>query len=515
MLSRRRSPSRSGRSVVGAGGVATVFLAVALAVACAPRGPAPPPGPVGPRCAFGPRAVVASTSGAAALARPIGVVLPEGFDPGQAPIPAGPAERVLYAQLYQTLVGVGCAGEAEPLLARSWRVDEEGRRWTFTLRTGLRDWEGGPVTAARVVEGWLATQESAREPVRPARAPGPFARLGVLDPLTFLVETREPVAATFFARPELAVRTGAGVEGWPIGTGPFRPADLSRRPAPGSPVHLTGPTALELRPPSPDPRDDLDLGADLLVSDDPAVIEYALATSAFEAFPLGWERAYLLLTREPAVPASHPGEPSGQAPAVPLVLRGPERALAALARDAVRGEARAADWLPAACPIPPAAASGEPVRTLAPRVVYPAGDRVARSLAERLVAQARRPGSADAAWLSGSLPALMGRERPSAVGLPEPAFLESLRQGRDAAYLVSVEVDHEADGCGELERAAVLAPWLREAAARAGGGLEPATAVPLVETRATLLVRRGLEGLALDGQGVLHLEGLRRIGGGR
>jgi 3,4-dihydroxy-2-butanone 4-phosphate synthase len=108
----------------------------------------------------------------------------------------------------------------------------------------------------------------------------------------------------------------------------------------------------------------------------------------------------------------------------------------------------------------------------------------------------------------------MGRERPSAVGLPAPAFLESLRDGRDAGYLVSVELDHEADGCGELERATALAPWLREAVSRAGGDVQPGTAVPLVETRATLLVRRGLAGMALDGRGLLHLEGLRRIGQG-
>jgi peptide/nickel transport system substrate-binding protein len=53
--------------------------------------------------------------------------------------------------LYEPLVRRGTAGRFEPALATSWEADAEARRWSFTLRSGVRCHDGGPLDAHDVV----------------------------------------------------------------------------------------------------------------------------------------------------------------------------------------------------------------------------------------------------------------------------------------------------------------------------------------------------------------------------
>jgi len=74
---------------------------------------------------------------AAGLVQPtdtLTVALLGSVDPAHAPVAVSDAERLVFAQLYEPLVHVDCAGRVVPGLADSWRVDSGGRRWTFTLR---------------------------------------------------------------------------------------------------------------------------------------------------------------------------------------------------------------------------------------------------------------------------------------------------------------------------------------------------------------------------------------------
>ena len=75
-----------------------------------------------------------------------------------------------------------------------------------------------------------------------------------------------------------------------------------------------------------DPRDLLDEGVDLLLTRDPAALDYAATLPQFQSVPLPWQRTHVLLT---------PGRPR-TAPSLS------EEARQALADDAVRGEARGA-----------------------------------------------------------------------------------------------------------------------------------------------------------------------------
>ena len=489
-------PTRIARASVASG-----LVAVA---ACSGPAAAGGPGPPGGECVIAPPLHAEAAVSPDAAPRPVVVGLPGPVDPSHAPVPRTPAERLLFAQLYETLVRLDCGGRPEPALAASWSVDDGGRTWTFTLRADARDWEGDAVTATDVGSSWTRAQETPARPgaARPSRA---FVSLAVLGPRTLRAELPRPVAAGFFARPELAVRTREVEGGWPVGSGPFRPAPRASGTS-GAPLRsttLAGPVPLEMRVVAGDPRDALDQGVDLLVTSDPAVIDYATAGAAFRAVPLPWSRTWLVaLGAGVAAPAT--GTPAGAPPAVSWA---PRAALAALARDAVRADARPAEepTEPPAC-VPPDARFPPvaPEAARAARVVYRLGDPVARSLAERIVALALDARRADAAWLADAAPGLAGARPVRAAGLATGDFERALRAGGDAAYVVSVDTGR--DPCGTLEAAVAVAPWLLgPAPAGVVGGRQP-TLLPLIETRGTLLVHQGVGGVSVDGRGVLRLE---------
>jgi hypothetical protein len=222
----------------------------------------------------------------------------------------------------------------------------------------------------------------------------------------------------------------------------------------------------ELRP-GADPRDLLDAAAHVVVTRDRAALEYAAGLSAWTRVPLAWDRLYLLGSPVigPADSAAGPG------------IR------EALARDALRGDARPADpalvaWLRHCATdsngeSPPAG----PVRR---RVVYPRGDPVARALAERLVARTE----SDLSTLLG-VPAVMPGGTVTAAGLDPEAFASALTDRNDLAVVTSLPHRWAGD-CGPL---AGLVGW---------GLVEP-----LVETRAHALVRSGAGRLVSDRDAVL------------
>ena len=89
---------------------------------------------------------------------PIATVgLSDRIDPSNAPRPSNASERLLFRQLYETLVRVDCMGRVRPGLAASWRLDGDGRTWIVTLREGARFSDGTAVTAADVRAGWTGS----------------------------------------------------------------------------------------------------------------------------------------------------------------------------------------------------------------------------------------------------------------------------------------------------------------------------------------------------------------------
>ncbi|HEY7611977.1 MAG TPA: hypothetical protein VH764_03200 [Gemmatimonadales bacterium] len=217
-------------------------------------------------------------------------------------------------------------------------------------------------------------------------------------------------------------------------------------------------TTFSLRRLTGDPRDALDAGADVLLADDPELLAYARARSELVVQPLPWSRVYALVV------------PAGQRGFEDLIPGDSASLRAGLARDAVRVEARPAEgrywWAdPDACP----EVEESPTRTV--RGLWVAAqdwnDPVARAIAERLVALSSKP-----MRVTGGLDARS----------PIPA----IHSEHGSAYIVP------------LPRTALVP--CREVAAW------PAVAavVPLIETRRSVVVRRGVPPLTVEFDGRLR-----------
>jgi hypothetical protein len=347
-------------------------------------------------------------------------------------------------------------------LAVSWRLDADGRTWIVTLRENARFADGTLVTADQVRASWIANAagDSLRPDVRRL-----VESAVVLDERTLAVvlsqpRVDEPIA---LAHPDLAIAKPISGSSWPLGTRSGRITPLVDEPS-GKRAALVlarvGLPPIHFLPPASDHRDFLDAGVDLLLTREPAAVDYARTLPHVQMVPLAWHRTQVLL-----IPGRSP---------LPFLSQQDRQELAT---DAVRGEARGAQgpfWWQAwqGCGLDPSApqSQGPPVS----RIVYDASDTVAREVAGRFVGVGTY-------------------ER--AAGLTGGALAQALRLGADDAYLRSVNI-RSADPCRDLHELVDAAPWL-----------DPETIVPLIETRLQAVVRRGRSGLSAEWDGGITIAG--------
>ena len=208
-----------------------------------------------------------------------------------------------------------------------------------------------------------------------------------------------------------------------------------------------------------DLRDALDAGADVVPTDDAELLEYARANSDLVVHQLPWSRIYVLAIL------------TGQRGFEDLIPSDTAAFKEDLARDAVRVEARAAEgpfWWTS-----PGRCSGIGERATAsattPRVAASSGDDpVGRAIAERLVA-------------------LSGKAMRLVDGLYAGTPVTAIRSDLGTAYVVPVPRSTLAP-CRDI------ATWL-----------SGATVVPLIETRRSVIVRRGVPLLTVDFDGRLRV----------
>src|SRR2546427_333904 len=133
----------------------SALFAALVATACAPRA-APAPAPPAPPLALplAPLSVCDLPGDSTAHADTLTVAAPGAVDPAHAPMPVTSAERMLFRQLYETLLRVDCEGHLHPALAASWNSSDGGRTWTVTLADGAIFWDGVPVSARDVLAAW-------------------------------------------------------------------------------------------------------------------------------------------------------------------------------------------------------------------------------------------------------------------------------------------------------------------------------------------------------------------------
>jgi hypothetical protein len=427
------------------------------------------------------------------------VGLGDRIDPANAPHPSNESERLLFRQLYETLVRIDCDGHVRPGLAASWRLDVNGSTWIVTLREKARFSDGTPLTAADVVSGWSTGSTGELRPevrrlVRSAVAVGDQA-------LEITLRSERGDAPLALAHTDLAITRRVSGSLWPLGTRPVRIAPEGDTAASTStsvitliqlPVDTTFLDQTEnlsslrfLVAAGRDPRDLLDEGVDLLLTRDSTALAYAATLPQFVSVPLEWQRTHVLL-----VP--------GRARTAPTL---PAEAREALAHDAVRGEARGAlgpFWWQS-LPSCEAAYSQPPVQspTSTGRIVYDRVDGAARDLAERLVGLVSASGTGAAAILDALIGDRPSRTFQSAAGLTGNALATARRRRNDAGYIMVFD-RRPLDPCREMQVIVDNAGWV-----------DPETIIPLVDTRLHAVVRRGRSGVTKEWDGGLLIGTVR------
>jgi hypothetical protein len=346
-----------------------------------------------------------------------------------------------------TLVELDCLGEARPGLAAAWERHEGGRRWRFHVDRETHD---------RLDSRW--------------RRDGVAFDAGIDS--TAFGDGRMDVC---FSREHRGV-----------------PRVLSH-PALGIPV--VEPRTGHVRSSSDNARDLLENTVDVMITSDPAVVDYASTRPDLTTSPLPWSREYVLLSTS-RVEAIRRGEPVAPAP--------PELS-GRLARDAVRGEARAserpawwadydrncddlADAAPWSPPRPAGADDAGPRR-----IVYDRADPVARALAERIVALV------DGDALAEAVPGLDGDAVVVASGTREHELNARMKNGDDFGYVVALPY-RPAEVCFEVRRLIHRAHWLLDVENELADAL-----IPLVVTRQHVIARKDRVGVSVDWYGNVHI----------
>ena len=381
----------------------------------------------------------------------------EPVDPSRLRNPATSGERLVARQLARGLVRMDCRGVVRPDLAQHWQRDAAGAGWILTLSPDARLTDGRPIDAAQVRTSWLAA-----DPGRTWFVTGRL-RVEVLAPRRLWVQVAgdaDSVPARL-TDPALGVWGSGSDDQAPVGSGAYRlEAPAGRDQLVLTPVAAGPVIRVRSLPPELDRRDAFDQPSsaiDVLITRDPATEAYAGNRGDLIVTPLPWDRTYVLLM-------------TGPAPAPDGAVR------EALARDAVRAEARAAlppFWWEGGeiCPAEPASGTlrpGSPVR-------YPADDAIARALAERIVALAATtpaPGWLAALSATGGPPLRAAATAPSDFG----------------------------EAIARQEPAIVDWPRLARVDCPTPGGLG---AAPLVDSRAALIRRSGVPPLRVEGDGTV------------
>lgn len=426
----------------------------------------------------------------AAPADTVTVALLDAVDSAHAPLGRNDGERLVFEALYETLIVVDCHGTVCGALAVSWEKIDDGRTWTFVIRDDARFWDGSIVTADDVISSWSG-------PI--ARYPG-LLSVVARDERTIVVHLAQPSVDVprMFAAPAFAVTKLSAYSRWPEGTGAHRVTDAY---ADGRDLMLQpvssgrGPVVRFIEYREADARDAFEQSVDLMITENPGVIDYVAGQPRFATRSLDWNRTYVLLSN-----ALARGERPGALP---------EAVVATLARDAVRAEARGSRptgwwsmecgrWMPPRAGAEPAA--GAPADNLPRRIVFDARDMVARDLAGRFVAVSTMdPGESDEAReLALAVPGLSGGSRVVAAALDAGDLERSLAGGDDFAYIVALPL-RPVDPCLAACDLAIAAPWLF-----ADGRELESVILPLVDTRPSAIVS-GRAGLSVDGSGNARL----------
>lgn len=174
-------------------------------------------------------AVLALATSTAAMAARTDLVLGMPLEPPHLDPTAGAAaaiDEVLYANVFEGLTRIGARGEVLPGLAESWTVSDDGKVYTFKLRTSVKFHDGTDFNADDV----KFSLDRARADDSTNAQKALFAAIDTVeavDPATVKVTLKTPQGAFLYNMGWgdaviVAPESAATNKEKPVGTGPFR-----------------------------------------------------------------------------------------------------------------------------------------------------------------------------------------------------------------------------------------------------------------------------------------------------
>lgn len=153
---------------------------------------------------------------------------PPGFKTG---VDQGSANKEISTLVRRGLLSYGEGGKVEPALASDFKVSDDGKTYTFTLRPGLKFSNGDPLTSADVKR----TFEYLATPANGAADLSSFENISKIDApndTTVVLKLDEPQTALpkVLAGPLSAIvpKEPVDANGVPIGSGPFKITEYNK-----------------------------------------------------------------------------------------------------------------------------------------------------------------------------------------------------------------------------------------------------------------------------------------------
>ncbi|MBU8870888.1 MAG: hypothetical protein KOO60_08530 [Gemmatimonadales bacterium] len=509
-LEAKPNPFTGAAKVLGA-----LLLPLAILGGCHPSppvGPGIPQGPVEPVLWPGPdnelnvqRENCDPLAGEAVPGGTFLFALTDSVLPRRAPVPHNPSERIVFAQLYETLVSLDCSGYLSPGLAEQWVCTQDSTVWVFTIRQDARFWDGSRINSGDIKKAWCDNQTCAgdRELVTPwawlnARA----GTISVLDARRLAIRLPEPQAdfPALMTHPATAISVRRPGWIWPVGSGPSRLRastppplpDLECKPNPQHPLAPIWKKLTFLVQPESDPRDLISLDFHLAQVKDLESVRFFAEARDFTVTPLPWNRLYLLV-------CSLAGNPQGTRRWLdPAHQLDPDRELTRVAARGwpgiilPAGEGSTCPQITGPITINDSARLDWGLDNILldeNTLVYDVKDPGARELAQRLAA--------------------LGDAQIRTTGIPLAAVNFTLQWQMAGSYILPMDLEFPTT-CLQLASLMGRASWLQEAALTGGGNPERnlvtrGLVYPLALTHPWLVSRGELTGLrlAFDGTPLL------------
>src|SRR5690606_19932560 len=174
-------------------------------------------------------AALALATSSAAIAQRTDIVIGMVLEPPHLDPTAGAAaaiKEVGYANIFEGITRIGPDGAVQPGLAESWEISDDGKVYTFKLRTGVKFHDGADFSADDVK--FSIDRAMAEDSVNPQKGLySAIESVEVVDPATVVVTLKHPQGAFLWNMGwgEAAIVSPATADNnkeHPVGTGPVK-----------------------------------------------------------------------------------------------------------------------------------------------------------------------------------------------------------------------------------------------------------------------------------------------------